>query len=203
MKVLCLGGSGGMGRHAVRVISKFPELEAITIADLNEEAAKEFANSFDANIKGIGLDVTDNKKMAKALQEHDLVLNTIGPFFMFGVPILKAAIENKCHYIDICDDWEPTEDMLKLDSQAKKAEITAIIGLGASPGITNLLALVAIEELDSVDTVVTGWDLSSANPEEETSQKGTNAAMIHGIQQMSGKVKIFEDGKLNMIQSLK
>ena len=203
MKVLCLGGSGGMGRYAARVIAKFPELEAITIADLNEEAAKEFANSFDANIKGIGLDVTDNKKMAKALQEHDLVLNTIGPFFMFGVPILKAAIENKCHYIDICDDWEPTEDMLKLDSQAKKAEITAIIGLGASPGITNLLALVAIEELDSVDTVVTGWDLSSANPEEETSQKGTNAAMIHGIQQMSGKVKIFEDGKSNMIQSLK
>ena len=87
MKVLCLGGSGGMGRYAVRVISKFPELETITIADLNEEAAKEFANSFDANIKGIGLDVTDNKKMAKALQEHDLVLNTIGPFFMFGVPI--------------------------------------------------------------------------------------------------------------------
>ena len=47
MKVLCLGGSGGMGRYAVRVIAKFPELEAITIADLNEEAAKEFANSFD------------------------------------------------------------------------------------------------------------------------------------------------------------
>ena len=65
MKVLCLGGSGGMGRYAVRVISKFPELEAITIADLNEEAAKEFANSFDANIKGIGLDVTDNKKWRK------------------------------------------------------------------------------------------------------------------------------------------
>ena len=42
MKVLRLGGSGGMGRYAVRVISKFPELEAITIADLNEEAAKEF-----------------------------------------------------------------------------------------------------------------------------------------------------------------
>ena len=104
MKVLCLGGSGGMGRYAVRVIAKFPELEAITIADLNEDAAKEFANSFDVNVHGIGLDVTDNRKLAEALKEHDLVLNTVGPFFMFGVPVLRAAIENDCHYIDICDD---------------------------------------------------------------------------------------------------
>ena len=203
MKVLCLGGSGGMGRYATRAIVNFKELETITIADLNKDAAEEFANSFDAKVQAIGLDVTDNKKLAEALQDHDVVLNTTGPFFIFGVPILKAAIENNCHYIDICDDWEPTEEMLKLDSYAKDAEITAIIGLGASPGITNLMGLVAMEELDSVDTVITGWDLSSVNPAEESSQIGTNAAMIHGIQQMTGKIKIFEDGQLHMIQSLK
>ena len=203
MKVLCLGGSGGMGRYATKAIVNFKELETITIADLNKDAAEEFANSFDAKVQAIGLDVTDNKKLVEALQNHDVVLNTTGPFFMYGVPILKAAIENNCHYIDICDDWEPTEEMLELDSYAKDAEITAIIGLGASPGITNLMGLVAMEELDSVDTVITGWDLSSVNPAEESSQIGTNAAMIHGIQQMTGKIKIFEDGQLHMIQSLK
>jgi saccharopine dehydrogenase-like NADP-dependent oxidoreductase len=203
MKVLCLGGSGGMGRYATKAIADFEELEAITIADLNKDAAEEFAKSFDAKVQGIGLDVTDTKNLAEALKRHDLVLNTTGPFFMFGVPILKAAIENNCHYIDICDDWEPTEEMLKLDSHAKDVGISAIIGLGASPGITNLMGLVAMEELDSVDTVITGWDLSSVNPAEESSQTGTNAAMIHGIQQMTGKVKIFEDGQLSMVQSLK
>ena len=203
MKVLCLGGSGGMGRYATKAIANFKELEAITIADLNEDAAEEFAKSFDTKVQGIGLDVTDTKKLAEALEEHDVVLNTTGPFFMFGVAILKTAIENNCHYIDICDDWEPTEEMLKLDSEAKDKGITAIIGLGASPGITNLMGLVAMEELDSVDTVITGWDLSSVNPAEESSQAGTNAAMIHGIQQMTGKVKIFEDGQLSMVQSLK
>ena len=203
MKVLCLGGSGGMGRYATKAIADFEELEAITIADLNKDAAEEFAKSFDTKVQGIGLDVTDTKKLAEALEEHDVVLNTTGPFFMFGVAILKTAIENNCHYIDICDDWEPTEEMLMLDSQAKDKGITAIIGLGASPGITNLMGLVAMEELDSVDTVITGWDLSSVNPAEESSQAGTNAAMIHGIQQMTGKVKIFEDGQLSMVQSLK
>ena len=203
MKVLCLGGSGGMGRYATKAIANFKELEAITIADLNKDAAEEFAKSFDTKVQGIGLDVTDTKKLAEALEEHDVVLNTTGPFFVFGVAILKAAIENNCHYIDICDDWEPTEEMLRLNSQAKDKGISAIIGLGASPGITNLMGLVAMEELDSVDTVITGWDLSSVNPAEESSQAGTNAAMIHGIQQMTGKVKIFEDGQLSMVQSLK
>ena len=41
MKVLCLGGSGGMGRYATRAIVNFKELETITIADLNKDAAEE------------------------------------------------------------------------------------------------------------------------------------------------------------------
>ena len=59
MKVLCLGGSGGMGRYATKAIANFKELEAITIADLNEDAAEEFAKSFDTKVQGVGLDVTD------------------------------------------------------------------------------------------------------------------------------------------------
>jgi len=203
MKVLCLGGSGGMGRYAAKAIANFPEITSITIADLNDHAAKKFADSLNAKASGIGLDVTNSENLKEVLDQHDVVLNTVGPFFKFGLPILEASIESGCHYLDICDDWEPTEEMLKLDSQAKDAEITVIIGLGASPGITNLMGLIAMEELDSVDTVITGWDLSSVNPAEESSQTGTNAAMIHGIQQMTGKVKIFEDGRLDMVQSLK
>ena len=203
MKVLCLGGSGGMGRYAAKAIANFPEITSITIADLNDHAAKKFADSLNAKVSGIGLDVTNSENLKEVLDQHDVVLNTVGPFFKFGLPIIEASIESGCHYLDICDDWEPTEEMLKLDSQAKDAEITVIIGLGASPGITNLMGLIAMEELDSVDTVITGWDLSSVNPAEESSQTGTNAAMIHGIQQMTGKVKIFEDGRLDMVQSLK
>jgi hypothetical protein len=40
MKVLCLGGSGGMGRFATKAIVDFKELEAITVADLNKDAAE-------------------------------------------------------------------------------------------------------------------------------------------------------------------
>ena len=39
--------------------------------------------------------------------------------------------------------------------------------------------------------VYTGWDISSAEPEEESSQSDVNAAMVHGIEQMVGMVKVF------------
>ncbi len=43
MKVLALGGSGGMGRYAVRMAMDFEAVEHMTIADLNGEAARAFA----------------------------------------------------------------------------------------------------------------------------------------------------------------
>ena len=202
MKVLALGGSGGMGRFSSFAISNYPNITKVTIADLNEDNAKEFSNLFDDRFTGIGLDVTDKEHLEKIMSDHDIVLNTTGPFFKFGLSILKSAIKCKCHYFDICDDWEPTEEMLKLNDEALKNEITAIVGLGASPGISNLLGLKAMNELDKTESIITGWDVSSAKPEDESSQKGTNAAMEHGLQQISGEIKVYKDKKYKLTKPL-
>ena len=203
MKILALGGSGGMGRFAVHSLIKHPQAESILVADLNESAAKKFASALSEKISGIGIDVTDKEGLERAMNGVDVVINTTGPFFKLAVPILEAAIETKTHYLDICDDWEPTEKMFLFNDKAKAAGITAIIGLGASPGITNMLGLIAMKELDQVSKVYTGWDMSSAQPEEESSQTGVNAAMVHGIEQIIGKVKVFSSGAYKMVRPLK
>ena len=202
MKILALGGSGGMGRFAVHSLIKHPQVESILVADLNESAAKKFASTLSEKTSGIGIDVTDKEALERAMNGVDVVINTTGPFFKLAVPILEAAIETKTHYLDICDDWEPTEKMFLLNHKAKAAGITAIIGLGASPGITNMLGLIAMKELDQVSKVYTGWDMSSAQPEEESSQTGVNAAMVHGIEQIIGKVKVFSSGAYKMVRPL-
>ena len=45
MKVLVLGGSGGMGRFTSRAINSLEGISSITIADLNAKAVEAFANS--------------------------------------------------------------------------------------------------------------------------------------------------------------
>ncbi len=126
MKILALGGSGGMGRFAVHSLIKHPQVESILVADLNESAAKKFASTLSEKTSGIGIDVTDKEALERAMNGVDVVINTTGPFFKLAVPILEAAIETKTHYLDICDDWEPTEKMFLLNDKAKAAD-TAIM----------------------------------------------------------------------------
>tara|TARA_B100001057_G_scaffold264564_1_gene264754 strand:- start:552 stop:1703 length:1152 start_codon:yes stop_codon:yes gene_type:complete len=202
MKVLALGGSGGMGRYAVQYLYKIEQIDKIYIADVNASSAKKFASYFNSRVVGFGLDIRDFQSLKMEMSKVDIVVNTTGPFFKYAEPLLKAAIQTSTHYFDICDDWEPTEKMLQMNEEAKKANITAIIGLGASPGLTNILAQIAISELDEVTKVYTGWDMSSAKPESESSQSGVNAAMVHGIEQMIGKVKIFKNRNFEMVKPL-
>ena len=202
MKVLALGGSGGMGRYAVQYLYKIEQIDKIYIADVNASSAKKFASYFNSRVEGFGLDIRDFESLKMEMSKVDIVVNTTGPFFKYAEPLLRAAIQTSTHYFDICDDWEPTEKMLQMNEEAKKANITAIIGLGASPGLTNILAQIAISELDEVTKVYTGWDMSSAKPESESSQSGVNAAMVHGIEQMIGKVKIFKNRNFEMVKPL-
>ena len=202
MKVIILGGCGGMGRYAAKMISSFNQIQLFTIADLHQNDAEEFAKELGTHVNGIGLDINDKENLYETLKDFDVVLNTVGPFFRYGYEVLKTSLDANCHYMDICDDWEPTEKMLELDHLAKEKGLLAILGLGASPGITNLLGAIAINELDQAETIYTGWGMDEAKPEEISSQKDTNAAMIHAIEQISGKVKIFKDNKFQMIKPL-
>ena len=137
------------------------------------------------------------------MEKVDVVINTVGPFYKYGPPVLESAIDRSCHYLDINDDWEPTLEMLQLHDKATSKSVTAILGMGASPGLTNMLGAAAIQELDEVKTLYTGWSMDGAAAEEESSQSGVNAAMIHAVQQMTGKVRIQENGKPKMVKPLK
>ena len=203
MKVLALGGSGGMGRFAVETSMSFENIDEITVADINAEAAITFAASMNEKVKGIGLNVTDIDDLKAQMRQADIVINTVGPFFKYGPPILEAALDSGCDYLDINDDWEPTLEMLEFHRKAENNSNTAILGMGASPGLTNMLGAAAIGELDEVETLYTGWTMDGATPEEESSQSGINAAMVHGVQQMTGTVRIHNDGKSKMVKPLK
>ena len=202
MKILAIGGCGSMGRYAMRVAQHYSSIDKIIIADIDKEAAGTFARSLNQKVSAIQLDVNNASALKKAMEDIDIVVNTCGPYFRFGAPILATAISSGCNYVDICDDWEPTIDMMRLDAKAKSAGVSATIGLGASPGLTNLMALIAIRELDEVTTVYTGWDIGGTSLDENAMQQSENAAMMHGVEQMTGQVKIFQNGVFKMVKPL-
>lgn len=195
MRVLALGGAGAMGVHACRTVAKVHEDAELIVADLDAERAAEVAASLGDRARSIGLDVTDAAALTEAIRRADVVMNTVGPFFRFGVPILRAAIAQGRDYVDICDDWEPTVEMLGLNEAAKAAGSTALVGMGASPGVSNLLAVSAARELDRVDEIITGWDLTTGGLDAASIPGVPSAAVVHAIEQITGTIRVTRGGR--------
>ena len=195
--VVALGGAGAMGSAAVRLAATLPGIGKVVVADRDIDAAKRLSVELaqaSAEVEARSIDVTDGRTLRELLDGADVVVNTVGPFFRFGVGILEAAIETGTHYLDICDDWEPAVDMLELDCAARGAGICAVVGMGASPGMSNLLAAMAVSRLDVVDDLYTAWPVDVEG--EDESVDTLSAAAVHWMQQISGQVPVVRAGRI-------
>jgi len=218
MKVLALGGCGDMGRMAVTALLTSDKVSSITVADKNVELAKKFVDLLGSEkVSATEIDVYNKDKLHELISNHDVVMNTIGPYFKFGKLILEAVIKAKRNYVDIADDWKPMLELLELHEEAKKAGITAIVGLGASPGLSNLMAVIAASELDEVDELITAWGLSTTKGGKKLPNfvnkkilmknmpKGpekASAALIHLLHECIGPVPTWRNGKQVEIEPL-
>ncbi|MPY56395.1 saccharopine dehydrogenase family protein [Streptomyces spongiae] len=204
MQVLVVGGAGDMGRVACETIAGDPSIASVVVADRDETRALQVAQAIGPKASSQRLDITDDAGLRSALGAVDLVINTVGPFYLFGRPVLEAAIASRTHYIDIADDWEPTIEMFELHGKAVRAEVTAIVGMGASPGISNLLAAAAHAQLDTVDTLNTVWRGGVGIPPvpDDPATVKPSAAIDHWLHNLAVPIQIWRDGAATTADAL-
>jgi len=110
------------------------------------------------------------------------------PSFQKLPRILETAIENSVDYVDICDDYDATEKLIDdFDVKAADAGVTCIVGLGASPGITNVIAAHASSMLTSVEEI----KIYVTRGIEEAAG---GAAPYHMLHCCPGEIPIYKDG---------
>ncbi|NLW13599.1 MAG: hypothetical protein GX037_03560 [Trueperella sp.] len=209
MKVLLIG-AGMMGRGGVRALEHFDGIESVTVADLNVEAAQEFADSLNfPETNAVQLDVTDTDKVTELAKDVDVVFNAVGPFVKFGVPILRAVIAAGTDYVDVCDDGDATIDLLGLHDEAKEAGVTALITMGQTPGIANMQAKYVSEMLDEVDSIKIAWAVGTPPADmlpdgaadaydfetAEDFKKASPAGWDHLVHSATGEIPVWKDGK--------
>jgi len=195
-KITVLGGCGGVGGVAARTLASSDFFDEIAIGENRFEAACEFAATLGGKASAVQLDAEDPGSLKQAMSGSDVVLNCIGPFYRFGPPVLLAAIEAGIDYVDVCDDLDATERMLELDGQARAAGISALIGMGNSPGMANVLARWCVDEmLDSVDEVNI-YHAHGGEPAEG------GAVIKHRIHAMTSDIPLFVDGKFIHVRML-
>lgn len=196
-----------MGATACRHLAAADGIGEVVVADRDGARAARIAEELAgarARVTSRAVDLQDGAATRALLAGADLVLNCAGPFFRLGVPALEAAIDTRTPYVDICDDPEPTLAMMALDDEARRAGVFAVIGMGASPGVSNLLAVRAATRLDRVTDCFTAWPLDGVElPGGEqdlraaaSSGGAPSAAAVHLMEQISGRIRVIDDGEL-------
>lgn len=149
MRYVVLGGAGAMGRITVRDLFETAVDAEILIADYNLESAQKLARSYRSpRVKAAFVDVLDLQATSRLLRGAFAVINSVQ--YEYNLHVMKAALRARTHYLDLGGLFHMTRRQLKLHSRFKKAGLTAILGIGAAPGITNVLARFAADQLDRV-----------------------------------------------------
>ncbi len=196
MKILALGGCGQEGKTTVKDLIAQENVEQIIIGDINIDAANQFATDLNSNkVITAEVNVTDRPRLLELMNRVDVVANFVGPYYRFGKLILEAAITAGKDYVDICDDHDATSDLLELNNRARQSGITAIIGLGVSPGITNLAAKHGADRLDKVTDIAVNWIVTITDVEDI----GASAAVDHALHIIDGTVPQYINGEWQQI----
>ena len=191
MHIIVLGGAGAMGRIAVRTLIEYEDVDQVTIADYNEERAHEVAadlNSSKIQVKQI--DVNDSERLAKLLHGSDVVLNAVE--YIYNLPVLEACIQEKVNYADLGGLFHMTRKLMDRSAAAEAAGITAIVGMGGTPGITNLLARAAVDKLDRVDGIRVQLGCSDATP--STAPLVAPYSIRTILDEFTKQAQVFQDG---------
>ena len=89
--------------------------------------------------------------------------------YRVNLDAMRACLEAGCHYLDLGGLYWMTQRQLELGAEFERAGLLAVLGIGSSPGKTNLMALAAVRMLgdadavDSIEVAAAGRDPEAAS----------------------------------------
>ena len=148
MRALVLGGAGAVCQETTRDLSRFSDFEEIVVADYNVAAAQALVDSLrDKRLQVLQFDAEDYDSMLALFPQFDVVVN--GLPFKYDYPVNKACVEVGVNGLDLSSD----DPQFALHQAALEKEMLFIPGVGATPGVTNMMAAQGITHLESVEEI--------------------------------------------------
>ena len=145
MRIAVLGAAGAMAQVVLRDLLEFVPEVTITAADLDPPPAA------DPRVTSVRLDARDEAATARLLGGHDAVANCVT--YYLNVPIMRAALAARVPYTDLGGLYHGSMRQFELHEDFVRAGVTALLGMGSTPGITNVMAGALARGLDAVEAV--------------------------------------------------
>ncbi len=184
MRILIIG-AGGVGSAAARIAVRRDFFDALVIADYDPARPQALVDELgDPRLVAAQVDASSAASVADLIREHEVthVLNAVDPRFV--MPIFDGAFAAGATYLDMAmslsrphpeQPHERTGVKLGDEQFAKEAEWKdagrlALVGIGVEPGLSDVFARYAEDELfseidelgvrDGANLVVAGYDFA-------------------------------------------
>lgn len=154
MKVILIG-AGTQGIATALDLAWNRNIEKITLADFDMKRAQYVSDlcnkKYGNRTTAVFCDVTDDAALVELIKGYDVVINEVN--YYYNCQIMEACLKAHVNYIDIGGLYVETIKQVKYDKQFKDAGLLAVIGIGGTPGITNICARWAADQLDTVEAI--------------------------------------------------
>ncbi len=185
VKILVVG-AGGVGAAFAAIAQSRPKFERVVLADVSSERVKSVVAALGepGRFSAERVDASDQQSVADLIGRvrPDAVLNACDP--RFNEPIFDACFEAKVTYLDMAMTLSRPhaqrpyelpgqllgEHQLSAHEAWEQAGVLALVGIGVEPGLSDVFAAYAAQELfssvveigvrDGADLVVEGYDFA-------------------------------------------
>jgi saccharopine dehydrogenase-like NADP-dependent oxidoreductase len=162
LKVAVLGAGGTIAPAIVRDLAESDEAAELLLLDLDGERARAVAESHGAG-KARAQAVDAHGGLSDALAEVDVLVNAAS--YRVNLDAMQACLAAGCQYLDLGGLYWMTGRQLELDASFKDAGLLGLLGMGSSPGKTNVMAAAVVRKLDEtpkrIDVLAAGRDLAA------------------------------------------
>jgi lysine 6-dehydrogenase len=162
-----LGAGGTIAPAIIRDLAASDEVERILLLDLDGDRAASAADAHGAGkATARHVDARSVERLAAELAGIDVLVNTAS--YRVNLEAMRACVQAGCHYMDLGGLYWMTRRQLELHDEFARAGLLAVLGIGSSPGKTNLMAARAVRELggseveiDEIEVIAGGRDPGS------------------------------------------
>lgn len=154
MKVIVLGAAGLQAQGVIRDLCTSPEVTEVVLADLEKtkEVLEQRSKDWGENKTSIAfVDVNNPDNLKKAIRGNKVCAHCIS--HVYNLQVMEACFSENCHYTDLGGLFHYYRKQVEHHEKWRAKGLTAVLGMGSAPGITNVLARYAADHLEMVESI--------------------------------------------------
>jgi saccharopine dehydrogenase-like NADP-dependent oxidoreductase len=152
LSILALGGIGSVGRAALSDILSHRIFDEIVVGDLDIAKARKTVREIgDNRLDVVKVDASRISDLRRIVKRFDVVMNALP--FKYDYLVTRACVSAGVSGCDVSS----VEEQFMLDYEARRKGVVFVAGVGATPGVSNMMVAKAGRILERLEKVKICW----------------------------------------------